>query len=173
MENIQKGIDEATAAVEQADSGNKILKFQKGHMVYLAAWLDVPVPTSQNRHRNEFLKMIKPINEEVEEQRIELTEQLAKKDKDGKIEYVDGQMQFPSPADAITAQKKYEEILAEPVNVVITKPKALEFAKDFLAKINRQFRADEGMAYDEICDIMEITIKDEQEQPKKSGIIVP
>jgi len=150
---------------------DNIIKFQKGHLIYLAQWLDTPVPKSQNRHRNEFLKMISPINAEVEQDRIKMVRGYCKADDEGKVIMENGQMVFKSDDDMRMAQKEYEEMLAEEVNVVITKPHALDFVKEFLARTNLNFRTADGIAYDEICDILNVTIT--EDTPPKSNILLP
>lgn len=151
-----------------SESQENVIQFQKGHLVYLRAWVDVPVIKSQNRHRNEFIGMIQPLCDEIEKERLEILDQYAKKDSDGKVLMENGQVAFENAEDSKLAQVAYEELLEEPVNLTVTKPKAVEFAKGFLAKIDRKFGYAEGTAYDEVCDALGITVEDGETDTKSS-----
>lgn len=157
------------------NSQDTIIPLQKGHISYLMGWLDAPVVNSQLRHRNEFLRMIKPLHQETEAERVEIMESHAVKDDEGNLMYDDeGQTKWKTPRSRELAQKEYETVLQEPITLVITKPKALEFVKGFLPKISRGKGADEGIAYEEICDVLGIEIPEEEPtDTKKSGIILP
>lgn len=173
MDDLQENMNNTEAALDSAAANTStIYKFQKGHLSYMMMWFDAPVSASQNRYRNEFLKMIKPLQEETEEQRIEIVKSHANLDEKGDIKTDEkGGVDWKTPTSVATAQKEYEAILEEPINLVVTKPRALEFAKTFLSHIQRSFMADDGIAYEEICEILGVEAIEDTPQ-KTSGIIV-
>jgi DNA-binding transcriptional regulator YhcF (GntR family) len=133
------------------------LVIEKGHLVYLRQWFDVPVIKSQNRHRNEFLKMIEPFANELETQRIDILKPYVKLDAEGNIDNSTGRVEFIEQQSEGLAQKEYQALLKEKVAIAVSKPKAYEFAQDFLKKMEAKFNFVDGLIYDEICEEFGIT----------------
>lgn len=139
------------------------INFKKKHLWYLNQWLNVPVIKSQNRFRNEFLSMIWPAIEELEAKRIEILTSHAKKDDKGKMETdAFGNAVFATAMDKKGADDDFNAVLEQSITVDITKPKAVDFVKDYLKKFEKHdergnvigFGFVEGQVYDQVCDIL-------------------
>jgi len=145
----------ALTSEEASQSAENSLDFQKGHLAYLRKWLDTPVNKAQNRHRNEIIKIIQPSCDEIEEQRIDILKQYAILTPEGQIDTASGGVvRFPTDDASKAAQVAYEALLQEPIKVLFTKPKALDFLREFLQNLNVSFSYIDGQAYDEICSIL-------------------
>lgn len=139
------------------------MTFTKKHLYYLKRWLDVPVSKSQNRHRNEFVGMIQPSLSSVEDQRLAILDQYAQKDPltGEMLKTPTGEARFGKETDKVQADVEYNQLLAEPVNITITQPASLEFAKKFIGKLEEKFNYEDGLVYTEICELLGINIPDE------------
>lgn len=138
------------------------------HILDLKRWLDVPLPPGKmNRNRNEFLNLLKNKAEEIETQRIEIVKMYAKKDKDGNQNLITPEF---ATGDDKKAEDDYQEMMKEPLTLIIEKPMALEIARAVLKSTTAKFGFEEGSRFEEVCTAMSVEFPDEP--VKKSPIIV-
>lgn len=135
----------------------------------LKRWLDIPLPAGKlNRSRNEFLALIKSQLDDIEVQRLAILKQYAKKDKDGNQSLT--APDFENEADHKKAEDEYQDMMKEPVTLIIDKPMALEVVRSILGSSTAKFGAEEGARFEEVCQVMGVEFKDE-EKPKSSIIV--
>lgn len=129
---------------------------ENGHLAYLKAWLSVPVPRSQNRHRNEFLNALAPFAQDLEHNRVEIVRHYAELDDEGNPKLTDDgrTFVFKDAASATAAQSEYDALLKESVVITFSKPKAVEFARQFLSRMDHEMGYEEGQVYEKIAEAL-------------------
>jgi hypothetical protein len=119
---------------------------------------DLPLRGKQSRHRTKFVKLLNDRLKEVEEQRIQLAKEHAKKDENGEPIANDGKFDIE---DMDAFKKDLEELYDE--KMVIEGGDAqgmLKTVKDVLFNCDKEFSGQEAMLYDYLCDIFEEGAKD-------------
>jgi hypothetical protein len=119
---------------------------------------DLSLRGKQSRHRTKFVKLLNDRLKEVEEQRIQLAKEHAKKDENGEPITNDGKFDIE---DMDAFMKDLEELYDE--KMVIEGGDAqgmLKTVKDVLLNCDKEFSGQEAMIYDYLCDIFEEGAKD-------------
>lgn len=142
-------------------TGENTITIKKVAVLDLKRWLDIPLPAgAMNRNRNEFLRVLKPLADEIEAGRLEILAQHAKKDEvTGEIDYESPK--FATTADDKKAQEEYLALLQEPINLFVAKPMALTVVKSILQSTQAKFVNEEGERFDDVCDALKIEFPEE------------
>lgn len=128
------------------------------HLLDLKRWLDLGLPAGTlNRNRNEFLRMLKPFADDLEQARLEILKRFVVKDEDGKQDLI--KAEFASPEDKASAEKEYDTLINETVSIPVTKPVAVDTVKNILKTMDRKMGNLEGERFDEVAEILGISFE--------------
>ena len=120
---------------------------------------DLPLKGKQSRHRTKFIERLNARLEEVENDRIALAKEHAKKDEDGKAIKSDGHFDIADrDAFAKDLQELYEEeLIIEGGDV----SGMLKTVKEVLENCDKELSGQEAVIYDYLCDQFEKGVDEE------------
>jgi len=114
---------------------------------------DLSLRGKQSRHRTKFVKLLNDRLKEVEEQRIELAKEHAKKDENGEPIIREDRVEIE---DKEGFAKELEELYAE--KLVLEGgdlQETLKVVKDVLLNCDKEFSRQEAVIYDYLCEQFE------------------
>lgn len=146
----------------------KVFAIKKYLLAPLRMFLDVPLHGREARARNRVLKLFFAVWQEAEEERLKTLNELTEKDEKGKpIMYDKVIMRFGKPNQekhyrlTDENQQKFDKFNEELWNedakfdLLPSVKDDFEVVKNLVLNLNKTFNAEEGMAYDEICEAFE------------------
>jgi hypothetical protein len=146
-------------------SSDTTITIKNINILDLKRWLSVGLPAGiLNRHRNEFIRILKPFADELENSRLEILKKYVIVE-DGKQDLE--KAEFLTPDDRKKAETEYDELILEAINITITKPAALNTIKQILKTSETKMGTSEGERFDEVCDALGIVFEDVKPEEKK------
>ena len=109
----------------------------------------------QSRHRTRFIKLLNERFVQVEEERKQLAEEFAEKDKDGKPIVENDRYKIVGD-NREQFQKEFEELMSEDFVIEGENYKeTLEVVKDILLNCDEYFSGEQAFVYDYLCEQFE------------------
>lgn len=134
------------------------IELELSHVKLIRTWTDVPLHGEAVRTRNVFYKATETAFRELEEDRIKILTDMAKKDKKGKPIIENGNFKIDDKQQG-EFQTKYALSLAKKVKIEISKQHLRGMVDILLNKMMRSFNASEGIIYDDVLTTLEGYLK--------------
>jgi hypothetical protein len=123
---------------------------------------DLPLKRKQSRHRTKFVKLLNEQLKDVMEQKKEIIKEHANSDENGEpktFENENGQQEYDFK-DKKAFQEDMEELYEEKLIIEGSGHKeVLETVKGVLLETDEEFKGQQAMVYDYLCDQLEEGVK--------------
>lgn len=118
---------------------------------------DLSLRGKQSRHRTRFIKRLTERLKEVEEERMKLAEEYARKDDEGKPIMKKGGKEYDIPDENMPSLIKDVEELYDEVLVIEggDNKETLETVRKILEETDKEFSGREAVIYDYLCEQFE------------------
>ncbi len=136
----------------------KALNLQKRLLNHLVFFLDMPLTGSKARSRNRFIRLIAPMAQEVENERVKMLKDLSEKDEKGEPKVEKNQITGAEHYIVSTEnRKKVDEYLDEDyvLDILPSNEKDVKVAKDLLLNSEMKLNIELGDIYDKLCTAFE------------------
>ena len=135
----------------------KSLTFTNSQITNLCTWLSkVSLAGKDSRVRTRFINSVSVRLNEIEKSRLDLAQEYAQKDENGKPVIVDKNFQF-EPANLVLFVKELNEIMAESyvLDVLESNRQTLLEIKAIILDTEEKFSQADALWYDNVCEIFE------------------